>query len=161
MSGRKEKGIDEVFCRSCGEAIKKEAEICPNCGVRNKENSSSSSKGTATNTPSTVHDPSQYETTVSSAWWYGIAGGTVLWVLVLILSGTAASDSLGAFAGFLALAAWIGLPLAAYFDMQYIRANGKWNPNTIVWVIVLAVWLVNIVAGVVYLYRRHEVLGEP
>lgn len=24
---------DEVFCTSCGEAIKEEAEICPNCGV--------------------------------------------------------------------------------------------------------------------------------
>lgn len=29
------KAADEVFCRSCGETIKKEAEICPNCGVRN------------------------------------------------------------------------------------------------------------------------------
>ncbi|MDD5087098.1 MAG: zinc ribbon domain-containing protein [Candidatus Nanoarchaeia archaeon] len=29
-----EKGVDEVFCRSCGKIIKKEAEICPFCGVR-------------------------------------------------------------------------------------------------------------------------------
>jgi predicted RNA-binding Zn-ribbon protein involved in translation (DUF1610 family) len=27
---------DEVYCTSCGEAIKEEAEICPNCGVENK-----------------------------------------------------------------------------------------------------------------------------
>lgn len=27
-------GADEVYCTSCGEAIKKEAEICPHCGVR-------------------------------------------------------------------------------------------------------------------------------
>lgn len=29
-----ELGADEVYCTSCGEAIKKEAEICPHCGVR-------------------------------------------------------------------------------------------------------------------------------
>lgn len=27
-------GADEQFCTSCGEVIKKEAEICPECGVR-------------------------------------------------------------------------------------------------------------------------------
>lgn len=160
MSSR-EKGADEIFCRSCGEPIKKEAEICPYCGVRN-EKASSTSQGSATSGPSsTVHDPSQYETTVSENWWYGVAIGTGLWILVLILAGSPTGDSLGAMAGFLVLLAWIGLPAAAYFDMQYIRANAKWNPNTILWVILLALWLVNIVAGAVYLYRRHEVLGTP
>jgi TM2 domain-containing membrane protein YozV len=28
------KGPDEVYCQSCGEPIKAEAEVCPNCGVR-------------------------------------------------------------------------------------------------------------------------------
>ena len=27
-------GPDEQFCSSCGEVIKKQAEICPDCGVR-------------------------------------------------------------------------------------------------------------------------------
>lgn len=27
------KGADEQFCSSCGEVIKEEAEICPECGV--------------------------------------------------------------------------------------------------------------------------------
>ena len=36
MSDVKEKQVDEVFCTSCGAIIKKEAEICPNCGVRNR-----------------------------------------------------------------------------------------------------------------------------
>ena len=27
-------GPDEQYCSSCGEVIKKEAEICPDCGVR-------------------------------------------------------------------------------------------------------------------------------
>lgn len=29
-------GPDEEFCTSCGAVIKKEAEICPECGVRHK-----------------------------------------------------------------------------------------------------------------------------
>jgi TM2 domain-containing membrane protein YozV len=33
---RREKGADESFCSSCGSIIKKEAEICPRCGVRQK-----------------------------------------------------------------------------------------------------------------------------
>jgi RNA polymerase subunit RPABC4/transcription elongation factor Spt4 len=35
---------DEMFCSSCGEIIKKEAEICPKCGVRQKPASGSPSK---------------------------------------------------------------------------------------------------------------------
>jgi TM2 domain-containing membrane protein YozV len=31
------KAADEIFCRSCGAIIKKEAEICPKCGVRQTE----------------------------------------------------------------------------------------------------------------------------
>ncbi|GHV85742.1 hypothetical protein AGMMS50230_13500 [Spirochaetia bacterium] len=32
----REKAPDEAFCSSCGAIIKKEAEICPKCGVRQK-----------------------------------------------------------------------------------------------------------------------------
>jgi hypothetical protein len=157
MASEQSKAADEIFCRSCGEPIKEEAEICPHCGVRNERAGNSSSQGTSSNPVSTAHDPSKYDTTVSNTWWYGVAGGIFLWVIVLILT----EISTGAFVGFLGLAAWIGLPAAAYFDMKYVRANGKWNPSTAIWIILLAIWLVNIVAGAVYLYRRHEVLGEP
>jgi len=34
MSDTHEKAPDEMFCSSCGAVIKKEAEICPKCGVR-------------------------------------------------------------------------------------------------------------------------------
>lgn len=36
MSDIREKAADEAFCSSCGAIIKKEAEICPKCGVRQK-----------------------------------------------------------------------------------------------------------------------------
>lgn len=31
------KDADEVFCGSCGNAIKQEAELCPECGTRNEQ----------------------------------------------------------------------------------------------------------------------------
>jgi TM2 domain-containing membrane protein YozV len=40
---RRQKGADEIFCKSCGVIIKKEAEICPKCGVRQKGRESDSS----------------------------------------------------------------------------------------------------------------------
>jgi len=36
MSDGREKAVDESFCSSCGAIIKKEAEICPKCGVRQR-----------------------------------------------------------------------------------------------------------------------------
>lgn len=36
-------GADEQYCSSCGEIIKTKAEICPECGVRQQQESSSGS----------------------------------------------------------------------------------------------------------------------
>lgn len=38
------KASDEHFCKSCGEIIKKEAEICPHCGVRQQHQKESRSE---------------------------------------------------------------------------------------------------------------------
>ena len=40
---RRQKGADEKFCGTCGAIIKKEAELCPKCGVRQKSSSESQS----------------------------------------------------------------------------------------------------------------------
>lgn len=34
---RPERGPDEVFCRNCGAVISERAEICPECGVRQRD----------------------------------------------------------------------------------------------------------------------------
>lgn len=39
----RELGSDEAFCTSCGEVIKEEAEVCPECGVRQRESESQES----------------------------------------------------------------------------------------------------------------------
>jgi hypothetical protein len=160
MTPGREKGADEVFCRSCGNAIKKQAELCPNCGVRNNQaNAASGTSGAPPPRTGGAHNPGMYTTTVSDTWWYGIAGGALLWTMLLILAGS--GSDLGALGGLLLLGAWVGMPLAGYYDMQYVRANSNWNPDSTVWIVLLALWFVNIVTGAAYLYRRHEVLGEP
>lgn len=159
MSNERQKGPDEVYCRSCGEPIKEAAEIYPECGVRNAASSGRSTTQSSAQ-PAAQHDPSQYDTTVSDSWWYGVVASVALWVVGIALSGNA-SGALGTAVGFGFLVAWVLLPVAIYFDAKYVRANSNWNPNTVLWIIGSIVWLVNIVVGGVYLYRRHETLGEP
>lgn len=45
MSDSVRKGVDEKFCESCGQVIKKEAEICVKCGVRQKQASTPQGAG--------------------------------------------------------------------------------------------------------------------
>jgi predicted RNA-binding Zn-ribbon protein involved in translation (DUF1610 family) len=157
--GRK-KAADEVFCTSCGAAIKKQAEICPECGVRNQNQSRPTGGRSSMSTGQGRRDPADVETTVSDSWWYGVAGGAALWVVLLGIVGSA-PPAAEAFLGLLLLVAWIGLPLAAYYDMQYVRSKTQWRPNTGLWVLGFLVWFLNVPLAVVYLYRRHETLGTP
>lgn len=150
---------ETTVCQSCGKPVKEISERCPHCGFQDQQTKPNDLLN-STSSKAEKHDPSQYETTVSDSWWYGIAGGTILWIFMFMISGSL-GGSLGTFGALLFFVAWIGVPLSAYFDMQYIRANSRWNPSTIVWMIALAVWFVNIIVGAAYLYRRHGVLGEP
>lgn len=156
------KAPDEVFCTSCGEPIKKKAEICPGCGVRNdaaatpRTDTSRSSRGTERE-----HDPADYETTVGETWWYGIALGLFLWAFVFVFTSVDSGVIMETVLGLVTLLGWAIMPVAIYFDTQYVRANSTWNPNTVLWVVLMVVWVVNIIGGGAYLYRRHEVLGEP
>lgn len=141
-------GPDTTECTNCGHSIRVNASVCHQCGAENENRPGKS--------VSISHDPSNYETTVSDVWHYGVAACVGLWMVGFLLNST--SETL---AGFIYLAAWIGLPLSAFFDMQYIRANSHWNPSTGVWIVGLAIPILNVMLGGVYLYRRHESLGRP
>lgn len=193
--GPRTKAQDEVFCRSCGEAIKAKAEICPHCGVRNVAQSrsagsqttarrgahrSSSGTGTSSHSSSTnastagdggtaatpsrgrsvAHDPSLYETTVSESWYYAVGAGVAGWGATMLLS-PLTDGTLGALLGFLMLAAWVAVPVGVYFDAKYVRANSPWNPTSAAYIAGGLFPVVGALAGAVYLYRRHEVLGNP
>lgn len=47
----REVGPDEVYCTSCGEVIKEAAEICPECGVRQKEQEDTITRETGASIP--------------------------------------------------------------------------------------------------------------
>lgn len=159
----RQKAADEVFCTSCGAAIKKRAELCPECGVRNENQSVGGGGGGASRSRSTGQvrsDAVQTETTVSDSWWYGVAGFTGLWVVLLVIAGNDAVGS-SAFLGFVLLGTWIGLPLTAYYDIKYVSSRSQWQPNPGLWMLGLLVWIVNIPLAAIYLYRRHETVGVP
>lgn len=169
----REKGHDEIYCRSCGEPIKKKAEICPECGVPNEygsaggtpptgkspggdptgHSSDTAGKSRRNTAPATagsgVHDPDDHTTTVDERWYYGVAASVGLWVL-----GFALPEG-SALAGFFFLTAWALMPLSVYFDREWVRATRNWDPNPALWVVLSVVPLVNIVAGCAYLIKRH------
>lgn len=151
----RKKESDEVFCRSCGEAIKKEAELCPECGVRKKGRYTPGASSTQ------PHNPSEYETTVSESWYFGVILGAAGWVVFVMISFVAPGSEEGSVMSLILIFAWLILPISLYFDIQYVRANSEWKPETGLWIIGGVVPIVNIVIAAVYLYRRHEVLGEP
>ena len=160
------KGPDEVFCRACGEPIKRAAELCPNCGVRNHEATSAPPSGTGSGSGSetdatTPRATSADETSVSESWYVAVVAGIGLSVLGIAFSSGEPTSVLGSLGGFAFLAGWFLLPLGVYQDAKYVSANSGWDPEAVVWVVLALLWFVNVVAGAVYLYRRHEVLGVP
>lgn len=51
---------------------------------------------------------------------------------------------------------WVLLPVITYFDTEYVREWSTWNPHTWLWPVLSFVLVVNIPAGVVYLYKRRQ-----
>lgn len=168
----REKAHDEVFCSSCGAAIKIRAEVCPECGVRNDQTSSNGrgrrgrssgsrshrsrrSDSHSSESPPYArpgsHDPSMRTTTVSDTWHYGVGAAVALWSLALVIPG---SSTIGAVC---VLVGWVLMPVSIYYDRQWVRATTTWNPNKALWLTLSLVPGVNIVGGVVYLYRRFNV----
>lgn len=161
----REKGHDEMFCRSCGQPIKKKAEICPECGVpnegpstqsgssgsrqpREQSSGSTNTQSTPATTQDTPHDPSQHSTTVSENWNYAVAASLALWIV-----GFGMPEEVG---GFFFLVGWILMPVSIYFDRQWVAATTEWSPDETTWLVLAAIPLVNIVAGGVYLFRRYN-----
>jgi uncharacterized membrane protein len=90
-----------------------------------------------------------------------VISGILLWAILLGFASVSSGSSSSPVLGLILILVWIGLPIATFYDMKYVRANGKWNPNTVLWVVAMIIWIVNILAGAVYLYRRHESIGAP
>jgi uncharacterized membrane protein len=165
----RQKQHDEIYCRSCGEPIKKKAEICVNCGVSNDHGETKRSTQTQTDSFPNIlsdllkkilqsnpqqHDPAEYSTSVSDSWYYLIGASVVLWI-----AGFGIQDvgPLGTIAGLLPIIAWVLMPLSIYYDRQWVQATTRWKPDKELWMLASVIPLVNIPAGIVYLRRRSNV----
>lgn len=151
------KGADEKYCSSCGSIIKKQAELCPECGVRNAPGAASTTGSSPLDSTVSPADP-ESGASVSGDWYIGVLAGLVLWVVVFVAAGTTTEGSGDAFIGLLVIIAWVVLPLSAYFDIQYVMSRSNWRPNEVLWIVGLLLWVVNIPLALVYLYRRNEAL---
>lgn len=158
-----EASVDEMYCRTCGEIIKREAEICPHCGVRNEGGPQqlSSQVESSGKAEGVSHDPSEYETTVSGDWYKVVALGIGLWLIYLLGVSVMNVPDNNEVIESVAFGAWLAMPIAGYYDMKHIRANSRWNPKTIPWVAGMILPGFSLIVGAIYLYRRHEVMGTP
>lgn len=171
----RDKRHDEIYCPSCGEPIKKKAEICPSCGVSNPRKKSNESittqtKNTKTSnqTPqnntqiqstieklesyldSSDHDPNEHTTTVARNWYYGVGISIAFWIIGFVL------PTESGLAGGAILVGWVLMPLSIFYDRQWVRATTQWNPKMALWLTLAIIPVINIPAGVVYLIRRHN-----
>lgn len=94
----------------------------------------------------------------SGKWWYGVAAFGATWALVL--GAWAAGIQHGALA-VLALLAWAGLPASLARDIGFVRQRSAWQPSGGPWAFGALVPVFNLVVVLIYLIRRHEVLGTP
>lgn len=162
MSPDRSKSADEIFCRSCGERIKREAELCPHCGVRNKKGYKSSSNKNSSLSESKTHDPSDYTTTVGENWYYLVIIPTIFTIPGFILIFTADNFPILIFIGMVLVLGAVFLPIIGiHFDRQYVRANAEWHPSKLWMVVLFLLYPLNILIALFYLYRRQEVLDEP
>lgn len=93
--------------------------------------------------------PSSPVTDRSDRWVYAIAACLVMWGVILLANPS----------GGLILLVWTLLPLVTYFDLRYVREVSDWEPHRFLWPLLAAVWIVNVPAGVLYLYKRGRALG--
>lgn len=93
--------------------------------------------------------PSSSVTDRSDRWVYAVAACLVTWGVILVANPS----------GGLILLVWTLLPLVTYFDLMYVREASDWEPHRILWSLLAAIWIVNVPAGVLYLYKRGRALG--
>lgn len=117
---------------------------------------SATDAGSGTRTATSA--PREGDGVPSADWWYGVATAGVAWVVVL---GAWAAGVQHGGLGALALLAWAGLPVSISRDARFVRARSDWEPSGGPWAFAALVPVLNLVVALIYLVRRHEVLGTP
>lgn len=160
----RDRAADEVFCRSCGRAIKHEAALCPHCGVRNEtadlgRERDSRAAAEPTHETTIVDERTEPDSTESDRtatpergfWYYGVVGALGLWVLLLLIGGFVRGTPIITGLVFLT---WITLSVVVFLDARQTYAQSL--PHRAAWALATAIPVANLVIGLIYLYRRRE-----
>lgn len=97
--------------------------------------------------------------------WYSVVRvGLAAWAVIFAIDGAGDHYALGpveaiAFSPLL-IVVWIGFPVALYLDAARVSGYTDWDPPVRPLVAAAPVPLVNVLAGVIYLYRRRRAFRE-
>jgi len=133
--------VGRLYCPNCDRTVRGEAAFCPNCGTAQTEPVPS---GTATTSP---------------YWADVLVLGMLTWIgVLLVVTVVPRGPSVEALVHPVTVVGSLGVPLAGYLDMAYVRGQTEWNPEPFPWLAGLSVWFLNIVVAAVYLRRRGRAL---
>lgn len=144
---------DEKFCRTCGELIKKEAEICPECGVRQDEAGKPSTAGEQTTQP--AGGTTQASTTESTQ-EVDEPVGNIHYIVGLGMLMGVAGIGMGTDGVVLLLLSFPITIASMWYDIKNVNRSVRsdWNPSAGMYIVLmLFFWYV---VGPVYLYNRWQ-----
>lgn len=88
-------------------------------------------------------------------WHFGVVLTLAYWVVIFVAPEWNAAA--GRFSWLGLGFAWLGLPLATYLDVRFVRERSSCRPNATLWVGLAFLPGLNLVSGLLYLVRRYEV----
>lgn len=88
-----------------------------------------------------------------TGWHKGVMAGTAGWIIILF-GINSIPDALG---GLLILISWFLLPVAIYKDVQAIQDYINWPKYKWAYIITSIFWIVAIISGLVYLWKRRKI----
>lgn len=130
------KSMDEIFCRSCGVPIKKEAEICPHCGVRNTY---------ATPISNNVLKDYNYGSLLPILYITGL--------ILILISSFSSSTTLVILSNLVVMGIFIASIIAVYKDAKTLGAQ-----NPVMWAV--GVFLLWIIMLPVYIFKRKSLANQ-
>lgn len=96
------------------------------------------------------------------SWFSGILLATGLWIVGLVGASVLPLDAaLSEIAGLVMVIAWIVLPVATYYDAQYVATRGEWHPQATLWAAGMLIPGGNLLIVAYYLFRRYGAVGIP
>lgn len=137
-------------CRTCSEPLDDESSRCCNCGTQDSS--------------ATRKDGSYWG--VNPRWWNKSLASVVSCTVILILcysllTAVPKQGILGTlFSSVFFLSSFL-LPICLWTDIRFVRKSTHWSPSRIGYILGSLTLGLNTFVAAVYLYRRHEVVGQP